>query len=61
MYSSTHYAKTLETEGILGNLLPSILPIREKQAFKSNVSKARPLQRPKDAENFVFVLKDLCS
>ena len=61
MYSSTYYAKALETEGILGNTLPYILPLRGNQAFKSNVSKARTLQRPKGAENFVFVLKDLFS
>ena len=61
MNSSTRYTKALETEGVLGNLLPYILPLQGKQAFKSNVSKARTLQRPKGAKKFVFVLKVLFS
>ena len=62
MYSSTHYyAKALETEGVLGKLLPYILPLQGKKAFKSNVSKARTLQRSKGAKKFVFVLKVLFS
>ena len=60
MYSSTHYAKVLETEGILGNFSPIFFRYGER-AFKSRVSEARTLQLPKGAENVVFVLKDLCS
>ena len=62
MYSSTHYAKALETEGILGNFSLIFLRLRENgHLIKSKVSEARTLQLPKGAENFVFVLKDLCS